>query len=49
MYSTKPLHLLNAALWVANAAVWSLHAHSVLMTVVSLAAAVGSLLMARSE
>ncbi len=40
------LHLLNAALYVANALVWGLYAHNTFMALVSLAAAVGAVVFA---
>lgn len=43
------LHILNATLWLFNAALWFGYAHVTSMTVVSLLAAIGSLLLARAE
>lgn len=43
------LHILNAILWLFNAVLWFGYAHVTSMTVVSLLAAIGSLLLARAE
>ncbi len=45
----KFMHILNAVLWFANAAVWFGYAHVPLMAVASLVAVVGSLVLARME
>lgn len=43
------LNIINAVLWFLNAVLWFGYAHVPLMAVVSFAAAIGSLLLARAE
>lgn len=43
----KALHLVNAAMWIANAAVWLFWAHQPWMALASFGAAVGAVVIAR--
>ena len=43
------IHLLNAFLWAANAALWFGYAHSAVMGFASILAAVGSFWLSRNE